>query len=81
MIGEDCRREATNYRYKSKRSIRLKQESALSLEELKNLKLTQIPGFKFTWYYSGLEVKMYNKYYDTDTETITKSFVRNCSTL
>ena len=42
--------------------------------DVKKQRLDTMPGFKFTWYYSGVEVEPEASYLDTSN---TKAFVRN----
>ena len=45
----------------------------VSSEDVETQKLDMMPGFRFTWWYSGTEVTPDNKFKD---ENITKQFVR-----
>ena len=45
----------------------------VSLDDVETQKLDLMPGFKFTWWYSGAEVTPDNRYKD---EEMTKQFVR-----
>ena len=47
--------------------------------DVRKQKLKLMPGFKFTWYYSGREVASQAKYYDSDFYQTTKCFIRNGS--
>ena len=51
--------------------IRLDRDVLLT--EVRQQKLTQMPGFKFNWYYSGMEVVKQEIY---NTNSNTKAFVR-----
>ena len=46
----------------------------ISNADLMQQKMSQMPGFKFSWYYSGMAVTAEPKFSDSD---ITKAFVRN----
>ena len=41
----------------------VKLERKVSIEDVKKLKLTVMPGFKLTWYYSKTEEKQENQYW------------------
>ena len=45
----------------------------VSSEEVESQKLNMMPGFRFSWWYSGAEVTPDNKYKNTE---ITQQFVR-----
>ena len=48
--------------------------------DVKKQKLRLMPGFRFTWYYSGVEVKSWDKYANGDDERVsTKAFIRDGS--
>ena len=47
--------------------------STLTIRDVETQKLDVMPGFRFSWWYSGAEVTPDNKYKD---EEITKQFVR-----
>ena len=53
-----------------------KLERDVSLEDVKRQRLVQMPGFKVTWYYSGLKVGPETEY---GIYPRTMAFVRNCS--
>ena len=48
-------------------------ERKVSAEEVNRQKLDLMPGFRFSWWYSGLEVTPDNKYKD---DKVNKLFVR-----
>ena len=52
----------------------LQLERQVILEDVKKQKMGLMPGFRFSWYHSGLEMKPEAKYSD---EKLTKLFVRN----
>ena len=45
----------------------------VSLEEVKKMKMNMMPGFKFSWWYTGLEVTSETRFKDNE---INKQFVR-----
>ena len=51
-------------------------------EDIKKQKLTQMPGFRVRWHYSGnfgMGVEPWAKYYNNAYYPITTAFIRNCS--
>ena len=53
-------------------------ERHVPLTDIKKQKLSQMPGFKATWRYSGMEVEPEAKYYSNNTDNLsTIAFVRN----
>ena len=49
-------------------------------KDVENQKLETMPGFKLTWYYSGIDNEsMTDALYENDS--LTKAFVRNVSTI
>ena len=48
----------------------------VEVQDVKNQKLDVMPGFRVTWYYSGMKVEQVAKYANED---ITKAFVREGS--
>ena len=46
----------------------------VSLTDIRKQNLDQMPGFRFSWYYTGMKVKPYAKY---SKYSITKMFVRD----
>ena len=60
--------------------IELRRE--VLLEDVRKQKLDLMPGFRATWYYSGIEVKPWAKYVtDEYNGKSTKAFIRNSSIL
>ena len=59
------------------RYIRLRRQ--VTIEDVRKQKLELMPGFKFTWYYSGMDVKSHvlNDYNDEVKLKIWYAFVRN----
>ena len=47
-----------------------------NFEDIKKQKLDRMPGFRFTWYYSGGEIEQVGKYL---TDSSTRLFVRKLS--
>ena len=53
-------------------------ERYVDIEDVEKQVLDKMPGFRFTWYYSGIEIEPVAKYAHED---ITKAFVRKGSIL
>ena len=49
------------------------QRAYVTVEDVRRQKLDLMPGFRFNWYYTGMEMKPWAKYYN---KTNTKAFVR-----
>ena len=75
-INENTKYAYQNYTPPGSSEKYLKLERKVSVEEVRNQKLELMPGFRFSWYYSGVEVEKANKYSDRYE---TKAFVRNNS--
>ena len=58
----------------SDKSIALQRKVLMS--DLRNQKLERMPGFRFSWYYSGMVVEPVVPYHNF---TDTNAFVRNCA--
>ena len=57
------------------RSIpRIRLSRGVTLTDVKDQRLDLMPGFRASWYYSGMEVQSYDGYFDKDD---TKSFIRH----
>ena len=63
----------------TERDISLKRE-VLPADILKQ-RLSQMPGFKITWYYSGMDVESSQPYSNALPDPQTRAFVRNYSNI
>ena len=52
-------------------------ERKVTVHDVKTQKFKLMPGFKFKWYYSGMDVVPIDKYYNDPSNKITNTFVRN----
>ena len=80
-INGDRRHNSMNYTPPTSRQRIDLHRNVHFLTELKNQKLMTMPGFKLTWYYSGMDVESKPHYYQNPPNPYnpTNAFIRNDS--
>ena len=75
----DANISSFNKKYKnpSKEEYTMSLERKVTVHDVKTQKFKLMPGFKFKWYYSGMDVVPIDKYYNDPSNKITNTFVRN----
>ena len=73
-INEEKTHLSLNFTPPSDREYKLILNREVTVTDIRKQNLDQMPGFRFSWHYTGMKVKPYAKY---SKYSITKMFVRD----
>ena len=74
-LQDDAREIILNFTQPNSDYYSIQLERKVSLEDVMSQSLDQMPGFRFSWYYSGMEEELQPEAKYKDTEE-TRAFVR-----